>query len=264
MKRRASRKTVTSKTDVNQSGTAAEDDKRLLERNNRTLNFAHQLAELGERRESAESTLVERQQARRDAQAAEKDAERQVDRLQQEINHLVGCIIGNERGQLTFDFAASEKAGQTQQPTGPAGSDVGGTLPLSELLKYGLTHKKFDQLQESPYGDELQTVGDLERLITKTNGYFWKKVKGWGEKFATGDGENDFPNIHLRFREANPVASEAQQGRRRCSECSHVFEGVTKCPECGSSFFIAVDDEQPPAAPSHPPARDDSEDPGEH
>ena len=34
-------------------------------------------------------------------------------------------------------------------------------------------------------------MAELERLIRESNGYYWKEITGWGEKFATGDGDKD-------------------------------------------------------------------------
>lgn len=221
--------------------------KAVEERNKRALEFAQDIAEAVDERNQVRTKILEIRSRLMAVKEELSDAENEKQAVEERLRHLVDLVHDNERGQLSLPFHEPKQGKLSLDQQSVTDEDAGGKLPIGELLKFGLSHSKFDQLIDSPYGDDLQTVADLEKLIAKTNGWFWKKVKGWGEKFATGDGENDFPNVHLRFREAHPVPGEMDSRQRRCTKCQHVFAGAKACPKCKNPFWVAIDDDAPPA-----------------
>lgn len=211
----------------------------------RLVNFAKQLLVLDEEREGVEGELNEAKEKLEEAKQVVREFESKLKSLEQRERHIVDCIKGNERGQKTFDYQYDEDSAPSANSTAPA-TDEGSQQPLSALLKFGLPHKKLEQFQDSKYGDDVDTVGKLEALITKSQGWFWKDVKGWGDAFYTGDGEKCWPAIHLKFRQAYPVTpvDGVDERWRRCSKCQGLFRTSKTCTECGHDCWVPVDEEE--------------------
>lgn len=209
-----------------------------------TLDLAKRMAAAAERRDTADARLQECKEACREADEQKKTAERARDAIQEEVNHLVGLLIGNERGQLPLDWDApktqAELPGPSESPqttTGKRPVDLGARKPVSVLQEFGLTVSKFEQFCASRYGDTIKIIGELEALMRESNGYYWKEIKGWGEQFATGDAENSFPNIYMRFRQKYPVPSEQHDGPRKCLKCGFVYRDASRCKHCKSTTW---------------------------
>lgn len=229
----------------NASDTPDEKAERVEARNKRTLSIARQITDVVVRRQLLGVQLADAKEEMAEASKRVSELKKDDEQLEEEIYHLAGLIASNESGQLTFNFDERD----TDQPF-PSTTDVdhGAEQPLAILLNFGLSKSKLEQLQESKAGQSLVTVGDLEQLITKTQGWYWKDIKGWGETFATGEGENGFLAIHERFRREFPCASAdgTDTRQKRCNDCGEVYDAnLSKCPvsECSSPFFELVDDD---------------------
>lgn len=226
----------------------------MTEREQRALKLAKQIVDCADRLDALRSVHLDAKAETRNAQEREKEAKKHVDAVQEEIDHLVGVLRGNERGQLPLNLSSAKKQSELpeEKPAedGDAATeqtvtvDHGARMPITALLDFGLTQSKLDKFLQSKYGDTVKTIGELEALLRDSNGYYWKDINGWGEAFATGDGEKAFPAIHLKFRQTHPLPKEAHTGAKKCLHCGFIYRNQPKCTNCGDTTWEAWEEPQ--------------------
>jgi ribosome modulation factor len=98
----------------------------------------------------------------------------------------------------------------------PAGVDTGAAMPLSALIRHGMTAKKLEVIEAACGGS---TIGHFEQWMA-SNEWWHRDLHGFGETWVT-----KLQDALLEFRLANPVPAEAGPDlaadayTRGCEDC---------------------------------------------